>query len=846
MALAQLELNEQQRLVVENRKDSLLVLAGAGTGKTGTLARRVAGLLADGSAKPEEILCLTFTNRACREMTERIQAGLADGLTVRTVHSFCCDMLRRTPQSLTGLGQGFLVCDEEDARETIRTVVAGITGHTMEDHPTAILQRFIGLVKDRQLAAPEEDCQAAAAWLFLHSLEALRKVSVDEKYAFDPKFFHFLGKYGASITEYYNRALAENNTLDFSDLLLMASRLLSGPAAALWCGKYSYVHVDEVQDVSLAEYALISRLCGSARVLLCGDFHQTIYEWRGSSPKALTERFEREFSPVTVHFTQNYRSRPQLLWTAQNFSHHAFGDVASSGFDPHGPDCADVVFGSFDTPAEESDWLFRQIEALGLTDYSRAAILTRNNTACKAVCEQLRLHRLTGRSPVRFMLADELHLFRRPEVKEALAFFRLMLSPGDGESLRRVLTRRAKGVGAATVKALLDEKASASGVRLSDYMDPRTQRTGDFFEPLITALEAGKVVVFDVESTGTDVYTDEIVQMAAIRLAPDGTEAERFERFLKNTIPVGSSETVHHFSDAFLAEKGMEPARALEEFLSFVSGCVIVGHNVAYDMTITAENLRRLGTGLTFSNSWYDTLDLSRRYLPRLPNHKLATVATELKAAHMSSHNAMDDILATAEVLVSLMNTYVLPQADRRRSLYRAYLPRFGEFAAILNGLRSSLPETAPLLLERLEETFRFRETARNDSERANLLLLEDFVADFADTSKTLPQQLTALLELTTLSSSELDRLGKSQNKIPVITVHQSKGCEFDYVFLPVLQDGVFPSYPALKDGQEGEERRVFYVSLTRAKQRVFLSYSRYNAQNRLVQPSRFLKMLAL
>ncbi len=126
----------------------------------------------------------------------------------------------------------------------------------------------------------------------------------------------------------------------------------------------------------------------------------------------------------------------------------------------------------------------------------------------------------------------------------------------------------------------------------------------------------------------------------------------------------------------------------------------------------------------------------------------------------------------------------------------------------------------------------------------ANLLLFRDFADDFADRSKPLRQQLSDILELTALSASELDRLGKSANKVAVITAHQAKGCEFDYVFLPVLQEGVFPTFQALKADDLTEEKRVFYVSITRAKKKLYLSWSRYNENQYLCKPSRFIAML--
>lgn len=841
MTVSSPALNERQRTVALDTENSILLLAGAGTGKTGTLAARVAHLLETGVA-PGEILCLTFTNRACREMTQRVESVVGDqarDVTVRTVHSFCAWVLRHTPDGLLDFGRDFTVCDEDDALETIRAVVMEVTGREIDQRPASILQRFIALLKEYRFTDPAAGSRQAAEALFTQQREAVERICVTPGYEFDPKFFRFLGKYGASVTEMYDRKLRESNVLDFTDLLLHANSLMALPEMeALWASRYRYVHVDEAQDMSLGEYRFVTRFCAGAKVMLCGDFNQTIYAWRGSDPAALTAAFREAFHPVTVEFTQNYRCSGQLMDLAANFLFHAFRQGQGSALDPKSFLCTDVLMEEFDTAEQEVDWIYRQIEGLGLTDLSRCAILTRNNKTCKTLCDLLGLRRLQG-GELRFMLADELRLFRRPEVKDAIACLRLCLDPFDAESLRRVLLRLSTGVGAATLRAIA---ADCAGVRPTDFTDSRTARTGDFFGPLLDALEAGRVVVFDVESTGTDVYTDDIIQMAAVRLGPDGQVAERFERFLRPDRPVGQSEAVHGFSDAWLAENGVAPETALGEFLDFVEGCVIVGHNVRYDMTITAENLKRRGVGRPFGHMWYDTLDLARRFLPRLENHKLSTVAAFL-GTHTPSHDAMDDILATAGVLTKLAGDFLTPETEIRRICYKKYLPRFAAAAEKLSDLRSLPPETALALLDRIDELFALSEKAA-PPEKANLLLLRDFVEDFADTSLPLPQQVSALLELTALTAGELDRMGKSQNKIPVITVHQSKGCEFDYVFMPMLQDGVFPSFQSIYSKNDSEERRVFYVSLTRAKKRVYLSWAHHNDQGKSCSPSRYLKLL--
>ena len=229
-----------------------------------------------------------------------------------------------------------------------------------------------------------------------------------------------------------------------------------------------------------------------------------------------------------------------------------------------------------------------------------------------------------------------------------------------------------------------------------------------------------------------------------------------------------------------------------------------------------------------------------------LPNHKLSTVSAALGAAHDPSHNAMDDILATADALAALIERYVAPYETARRAAYEKLLPRLEPFARLLADVRAktaalAAPEAARLACRMfgLEEAFT-AEPAR----LANLELFYGATDDYTDCTQPPARQLAALLELAALSPGALDRMRKTANKVAVITAHQSKGCEFDYVFLPMMQEGVFPTWQALRSGALDEEARVFYVSVTRAKKKLFVSWARGRRGRGPAGPSRFLTML--
>ncbi|MBC8585495.1 3'-5' exonuclease [Youxingia wuxianensis] len=842
-------LNSQQREVVENLQENILLLAGAGTGKTNTLAYRIAAILSQKKASPEEILCLTFTNRACKEMKERISSivGAASlSVDIFTVHSFCAQLLRTAPSQYTDISGDFAVFDETDSLEVVREVMFEIKQAQVADRPAQIVQSFIGLVKEIYLLDPAGGYTKAAAQAFVSQREKIERLCLDQWYQPDPKFFRFLGKYGVSLVELYNQKMAQNNALDFNDLLIKTGLLLSQPEFfSLWKEKYKFVHVDEVQDVSIAEYRLIRKLCLAAVTLICGDFNQTIYQWRGSQPNEIIPLYQRDFSPVTIRFTSNYRSSQGLLSLARQFLFNAFhiGEAAYSPGSLVSGENPDVILREFDTCQEEADFICQTVAGLSLQDACQVAVIARTNKACGQLCQILQETQKIYNNQVQFVPGDQYRMFRCASVKDLLAGIHLLLHPFDSESLKRLLIRYVKGVGEVTVNAIIQGYKQGLGISLCDFVDRRTFEKQDFFSPLLDQLECGNVIVFDVESTGTDVYTDDIIQIAAIQIDQTGRVISRFQRFLRPSKPVGSSEKVHGFSDRFLEENGEDPAVVLKDFLAFAGEDVIVGHNVSYDMTILRYNLSRCNISSPLENLYYDTLYLSRRYLKDLPNYKLSTLAQRFNTPHQPSHDAMDDILATADLLVILADQYLRPTREARTALYKKYLSRFEEISLNTARLRQEKNNLdAYTLLTQLTQMLGIKEKYKDQEENlAALEWLMEFAREMEE--KDACALLSRLLEISALSAGEMGEIGASKNKIMVITAHQAKGCEFDYVFLPMLQDFVFPTYLSIKSGNLEEEKRVFYVSITRAKKKLFLTWSAYG-DGKMNKASRFLKYI--
>ena len=835
------KLNARQREVAENLDDHILLTAPAGTGKTDTLAYRIANILDAGRAAPEEILCLTFTNKACQEMRDRIALRAAGGnrVCVRTFHSFCYDVIKTEAKRHSDLFTDFVIFDESDSRTLLRELVPEDL-----DAPVATLFRLVAFTKEKQAqwdiltGDPAADAKAVVARIYREAKDELLAVCVDEHYQRLPRLFAGWEIWGASFLRRYDMRLQEAHGLDFTDLIVRAKALLRQlEIARRWAARFRYINIDEAQDTSLLEYGILERIFGKSKILLAGDLFQTIYSWRGSHPEAVVQRFRERQQPKTIVLSENYRSTKLLLHASYVALKRLFPEVSEvypDGFQAESTEAGVPIevkgAGDFD---EEAQWIYYRMLQLPMEQNPRIAVLVRSNRYAKELSSAFRvIAAQSGGAALPFLLIDDTRFFQRQEIKDALAFLRLLVNRHDVASLMRVLRRYVRGVGPAAIARISSAEYRKAGVRMTDYLDVDARAAGDPFAPLLAALAAGNIVVFDVESTGLDTAHDEIVQMAGVRLAPDGSIRERFMRYLRPAQPVPkAAENVHHLSTAFLQEHGEDPATVLQAFTAFAQGSVIVGHNVTYDLRILGSELSRLGLPPLDFPTYYDTLDIFCRFHPNLPNHRLEYLGKICEVTHVSSHDAFDDICATAEILLFAITHDIRPTIEARRTCMEAYLPAFRPLAEKLAQLREKAAELRPwqMLGEIVVQTGMadYYKKRGEENRVENLRDLFRRARELDDKALAPVDGAFQFLRYTTLSTTDLDAVTKKQ-RIPIITIHQAKGAEFDAVFLAGCQQGTFPGLPALKKNDTSEEKRLFYVAITRAKRQLFLSWSQF------------------
>jgi DNA helicase-2/ATP-dependent DNA helicase PcrA len=418
-------LNPEQRQAVLHVSGPLLILAGAGSGKTRVITSRVAYLVGDGHAAPEEVLAVTFTNKAAEEMRTRVETLLGSDCSrmwVSTFHSLCARLLRREAPAI-GLTRDFVIYDSSDQLAVVKQALKELHVDDSFIQPRAALSR-ISTAKNR-MEGPDA-VAAAASW-------NRRDEQIAKVYA------------------YYLNALKESNALDFDDLLLKTVELFeqSERVREKYSTQFRFVMVDEYQDTNRPQYLLIRRLAGGHRNLcVVGDPDQSIYKWRGADLKNILD-FEHDFPEATiVKLERNYRSTQIILDAASAvISQNRNRKDKHLWTDRKGGERILYYRGSDEL--EEADFITRTARRSLADDVdSMAAVLYRTNAQSRTIEDALM------REGLPYKIIGGVRFYERREVKDALAYMRLVINPHDDVSLRRVINVPARGIGKGVMDAL--------------------------------------------------------------------------------------------------------------------------------------------------------------------------------------------------------------------------------------------------------------------------------------------------------------------------------------------------------------------------------------------------------
>ncbi|MGV1066453.1 3'-5' exonuclease [Clostridium perfringens] len=861
-----INLNKEQQKVVNEQKNNIILLASAGTGKTNTLAERVTSIIKNGNSKPSEILCITFTNKACKEMSDRVMkivGGEAKDITIRTFHSFCFDVVRTYAKRNTDIFSDFTIFDEDDCREVISKLsYYYATSNLMATNMQ--IQRVIDFIKvERARIETLEDRVLDEYKTVIDEIFKFREEKINQvctnKGNLNLNLKNYIKFHGHELVTLYDSKLREDHALDFNDLIILTKELFKDEKVVRALkNKFKYINIDEVQDTSIIEYSIIEKLFEGNNVLICGDFFQTIYSWRGSDPEMIFNKFKEKYNPVEIIFSKNYRATKNLNKASLEFLNNAFSSKVSTMYKngilaESKEDGEKILLKETRGGREEARFIFDYVNKLCKNgeDLKRVCVLTRDNNYNIGLSEEL--YQIGGYegADFEFILVDQFKFFRRQEVKDILAFLKLIANRYDSLSLKRIVNRLPTGIGMKTLDSIESYKYKEVGIRLADYIDPLVLEYGEKFSLLINEFEKENIIVFDVESTGVDVTEDEIIQIAAIKLNKKGEVVDKFEKFLKNKKPVKDSYYVHGFSDEMLQRIGEDKEKVLKEFVEYSKDSIIVGHNVQYDINILCSELERSNLGKPKFKTFYDTLDIYRRFYPGNINYKLENLSKVYDTKHKPSHDAMDDIITTGELLVRAINEKIKETSMERMALMSKNLKAFTVISKKLNELFKIAENKRPYeLVACVMNGFNIKSMYAGDENKEKLNRLRDLYAlfrDLDDKSKGNRDALLDIIRITGLSNGELESLIINRTKkprIPIITVHQAKGLEFDTVFLAGIQNNTFPSYMVIKEGNLEEEKRVFYVAITRAKKRLVITYNSQGKYGRRNEISEFINYI--
>jgi DNA helicase-2/ATP-dependent DNA helicase PcrA len=423
------DLNAPQREAVTHVDGPLLILAGPGSGKTRVITRRIAWLLTEGGVRPSEILAITFTNKAAREMKERVEKMLpTQGMWIGTFHATCARILRREIGVLPGYTRDFSIYDTHDKNQLLKTLLKESDYDTTRFRP-AMVGGWISDRKNRGWAENESEAELA---LGEDGIEHEVLVKIEKLYA---------------------AGLTKNNALDFDDLLLKVLEIFERHPGISdqYSSRFRHVMVDEYQDTNRVQY-LITRHFAKwhGNLAVCGDPDQSIYAWRGADIRNILD-FETDFgAPVVVKLEQNYRSTGVILQAAQAVIRNNRGRKAKEIWTDAGEGhkltlrvCADEN--------DEAREIARQIH--DLREHGQRldgiAVFYRVNFMQRALESALRLARIP------YQVIGGLEFYERREIRDLIAYLKLIVNPSDAVAFRRVVNVPQRGVGDKSLETLV-------------------------------------------------------------------------------------------------------------------------------------------------------------------------------------------------------------------------------------------------------------------------------------------------------------------------------------------------------------------------------------------------------
>ena len=860
-------LDKYQIPVVEASQGYHLVLASPGCGKTHILAERLRYARERG-VKYEDMLCLTFTNRAAREMTNRIQkvvGGDFSELMVGNVHRFCSKFLFEQGR----IPADSAIIDDEEA-------VSIIADYRNEDEEgvTRDFNRYKGyqtIIFFQHFIYQMEHQHPWKYYLHPESFtdddrEAVKHICASQKIEYDEQavvnIYHHAQEYmdeanapgldGKTADRirvllwkmYYANCYArykeENHLFDFEDLLLYTYDIYRSDPT---CKRYPWIQVDEVQDLNGMQLAIIDLLTAedNPMVMYLGDEQQAIFSFMGAKVETLT-LLKMRCKGNIHHLQRNHRSPKYLLDVFNDYAEKQLkidrellplsdNDTKATSGDLR-------IIHSSTIEAEHKDITTEALSLYEQNKEERTAVIVSANSDADRISEAMTEAGLTH-----FKVSGR-DLFDTPDVKLLLAHLSVLSNEHNSIAWTRIM----KGVHAFPSHALarrFNWKLKQLALSPSDFLlYPESCYTAEF----LRAYNEEEIVVFDTETTGLNVFQDDIIEIAAIRIKGGEVVGEPLDLYIETDKPIlpmlGDKENPMYaiYHEKMSTGELLSPSDALQRFLAYVGTSPILAHNANYDYNILDNNLQRYckDTMQAHEIRCFDSLKLIRLLAPSLHSYKLESLLETFHLAGVNSHQAIDDVKATvslvrlcaekarekqAQQVAFIRHPKVKPFANVLRSNY-------GEcYREAVNRLYKLSTDHEPVLVSELSAAYNaFRSDGLiNDIPRLDYILRYlriDMLTDETVANALAPQLSQYVMDINTLKEADFCNSKSILERIYVTTVHKAKGLEFDNVIIFDAADGRYPNAYNKTKQQDEEDARKFYVAMSRAKRRLFIAYA--------------------
>ena len=860
-------LDKYQIPVVEANQGYHLVLASPGCGKTHILAERIRYARERG-VKYEDMLCLTFTNRAAREMTNRIQkvvGGDFSELMVGNVHRFCSKFLFEQGR----IPADSAIIDDEEA-------VSIIADYRNEDEEgvTRDFNRYKGyqtIIFFQHFIYQMEHQHPWKYYLHPESFtdddrEAVKHICASQKIEYDEQavvnIYHHAQEYmdeanapgldGKTADRirvllwkmYYANCYArykeENHLFDFEDLLLYTYDIYRSDPT---CKRYPWIQVDEVQDLNGMQLAIIDLLTAedNPMVMYLGDEQQAIFSFMGAKVETLT-LLKMRCKGNIHHLQRNHRSPKYLLDVFNDYAEKQLkidrellplsdNDTKATSGDLR-------IIHSSTIEAEHKDITTEALSLYEQNKEDRTAVIVSANSDADRISETMTEAGLTH-----FKVSGR-DLFDTPDVKLLLAHLSVLSNEHNSIAWTRIM----KGVRAFPSHALarrFNWKLKQLALSPSDFLlYPESCYTAEF----LRAYNEEEIVIFDTETTGLNVFQDDIIEIAAIRIKGGEVVGEPLDLYIETDKPIlpmlGDKENPMYaiYHEKMSTGELLSPSDALRRFLAYVGSSPILGHNANYDYNILDNNLQRYcnDTMQAHDIRCFDSLKLIRLLAPSLHSYKLESLLETFQLAGVNSHQAIDDVKAT----VSLVR--LCAEKAREKQAQQAAFIRHPKVKPFANVLRSNYGECyreavnrlyklstdhEPVLVSELSAAYNaFRSDGLiNDIPRLDYILRYlriDMLTDETVANALAPQLSQYVMDINTLKEADFCNSKSIIERIYVTTVHKAKGLEFDNVIIFDAADGRYPNAYNKTKQQDEEDARKFYVAMSRAKRRLFIAYA--------------------